>query len=424
MIPTAALLQTSLRSVTPPLDETLPLATPLALAGQDVPLWARRLLTPPLQLWVANRWDPATSVFTFRATDPLTMSKRAKDLGASLAGPAPQVALAVLASLAADAADGTKATPTSVRAIVRAASEGAARHLHDLDDKALSQTAGMVLRRWRMRLEIVEADPETEWDRDEIRLPVVKPGAPAHTLRVGDVSQPWLRDLLVNVLRVRIHHIADRTSTAWVREVTRLSQFLDTRPDHGVNPHMLGHKVMDQYATVLRTDPGITQGGHIAALNVVSSVVSQARALGFADQHSLAAGFTVHSGHYPTVTKVVRADRGFPDATFRFLLGADELLGPRVLDLARSVPADELSGEVFVTALQLAANFGRRPDELCSLPAHRLRVADTGAAELLYTNFKSGRDRYGYPPTHAPPSSSERGSPACVTATPIPSSPT
>jgi hypothetical protein len=126
-------------------------------------------------------------------------------------------------------------------------------------------------------------------------------------------------------------------------------------------------------------------------------VLSQARALGISDRVSLQASFAIHKGHYPQAPRVIREDRGFPDATFRFLLGADDLLGPRVLDLARTIPAEDFSGAVFVTALHLAANFGRRSEELCSLPAHRLRIADSGGAELLYTNFKSGRDKVWLP---------------------------
>jgi integrase len=126
-------------------------------------------------------------------------------------------------------------------------------------------------------------------------------------------------------------------------------------------------------------------------------VLSQARALGLTDRCGLSGGFMIRLDHYPKRRRVVREDRGFPDATFRFLLGADDLLGHRVLDLARSMALDEFSGEVFATALQLAANFGRRPEELCSLPARCLRVADSGAAEIHYTNFKSGRDRVWLP---------------------------
>jgi len=176
-----------------------------------------------------------------------------------------------------------------------------------------------------------------------------------------------------------------------------LSRFLDTRSDRGLDPRMLSVTVMDQWTAALHADRDTSTHTHEATLVVVSSVLSQARALGISDRVALPAGFAIHTGHYPQTTRVIREDRGFPDATFRFLLGADDLLGHRVLDLARTIPGEEFSGEVFVTALHLAANFGRRPEELCSLPAHRLRVADTGAAELLYTNFKSGRDKVWLP---------------------------
>jgi hypothetical protein len=237
-----------------------------------------------------------------------------------------------------------------------------------------------------------------EWDRDQIRLAVVKPGAPNHLLRVGQISQSWLRDLLVSLLRVRIRGIGARTAAGWVLAAVRLSRVLATRPDQGSNPAALSTAAMDQVMAALHADPEITPAMLQDVVIALSSILSQARALGLTDRHGLAASFTIARHHYPETRQVVREDRGFPDATFRFLLGADDLLGPRVLALARSLPGGgDFQGEVFVTALQLAASFGRRPEELCSLPAHRLRVADTGAAELLYTNFKSGRDRVWLP---------------------------
>jgi hypothetical protein len=386
-----------LRAVTDTHEEIPALAAALGMAAEQMPLWARRLLTPLLLGWANERWDPARGVFEFLATDNLSMSNGTRTRSVALQDLAPLVVLQVLTCLAADAADGTQAIPGAVRSIVRAAERGAAGSLFELDATDLAQQPGMVLRRWRTRLEISGADPETEWDRDEIRLRVVKPGALGYTLRVGQITQPWLRDLVVSVLRVRVHDLADGTIGSWALAMTRLSRFLETRSDCGRNPRMLGITVMDQWTAALRTDPDITAGTHVGTLQDVSAVLSQARALGVSDRHGLPASFTIHQGHYPHTARVIREDRGFPDATFRFLMGADDLLGPRVLDLARSVPAEEFSGQVFVTALHLAANFGRRPEELCSLPAHRLRVADTGGAELLYTNFKSGRDRVWLP---------------------------
>jgi hypothetical protein len=177
-----------------------------------------------------------------------------------------------------------------------------------------------------------------------------------------------------------------------------LSRFLDTRKDRGLRPSVLGVSAMDEWTAALRADASLSENFYISTLEDTSAVLSQARALGLCDKYGLSASFALHRGHYPRNRRVIsREDRGFPDATFRFLLGADDLLGRRVLDLAVTVPGDDFSGIVFTTAVHLAANFGRRPEELCSLPAHRLRVADTGAAELLYTNFKSGRDKVWLP---------------------------
>nr|GID83602.1 hypothetical protein Ade03nite_25260 [Actinoplanes derwentensis] len=378
--------------------QALPLAAALGLNGDDVPLWARRLLTLPLQQWALDRWDPGSGVFEYEPGDHLNMGStyskgrtvRTRDL-------APGMALEVLASLAADAAGGTKMRPSSARSVVRAIQDQAGCFLLELDDTRIAHVVGIVVRRWRARLTIMNADPESEWDRDEIRLAVVKPGAPNLVLRVGDITQPWLRDLLVNLLRVRIHHLAVRSAASWVLSVGRLSRFLATRTDAGSAPRLLSTAAMDRFVAALRADRDVTSVMHEGTVAGVGAVLSQARALGLVDRHGLPAGFTVHHGHYPDKKQMVREDRAFPDATFRFLLGADDLLGPRVLELARSIPGGTFRGEVFVTALHLAASFGRRPEELCSLLAHRVRVADAGAGELLYTNFKSGRDQVWLP---------------------------
>jgi hypothetical protein len=394
---TSASLQAERRLVLAAAEPTPSPAAALGLGVDPVPLWAQRLLTPSLLLWVNERWDPALRVFEFLPTDNLAMTKRATGRSVALDGLAPVVAVAVLTGLATDGAEGASAVPSAVRVLVRAAATGAVGSLLDLDEAAVAQSPAAVLRRWRMRLEISGADSESEWDRDEIRLPVLKPGARGLTLRLGQITQPWLRDVLVGVLRVRIHDLSDRSISSSVLAVSRLSRFLGTRSDGGRDPRRLGTTVMDQWTAALRADPDTTTPMHGKTLDLVSAVLSQARALGLSDRCALPAGFTIHKGHYPQVARVIREDRGFPDATFRFLLGADDLLGPRVLDLARSIPGEEFSGKVFVTALHLAANFGRRPEELCSLAAHRLRVADTGAAELLYANFKSGRDKVWLP---------------------------
>ncbi|WP_380161931.1 hypothetical protein [Kineococcus sp. R86509] len=325
------------------------------------------------------------------------MSQLARRRSVAMDGPTPVVVLEALTCMAVDQAEGTITTATAIRTLMRTAVQAVAGSLLDLDDADLAQSPAMVLRRWRPILEISSADPEREWDRDEIRLPVVKPGARAFTLRVGEITQPWLRDLLISVLRVRVHTLSNNSIASWALAAIRMSRFLDTRSDHGRDPRMLTVTTVDQWTRALHADGDVGPSTHRGMLEVMSAVLSQARALGISDRVGLTAGFAIHRGHFPRATPVIRQDRGFPDATFRFLLGADDLLGTRVLDLARTVPGDEFSGDVFITALHLAANFGRRPEELCSLPAYRLRIADSGGAELLYTNFKSGRDKVWLP---------------------------
>ncbi|MDH2413939.1 tyrosine-type recombinase/integrase [Nocardioides sp. CER19] len=309
----------------------------------------------------------------------------------------PLARLEFIVSLAMDALEGKLGTPSSARSIAAAASHAGVDTLLDVDPRACAELPAATLRRWQVRLDVAGADPRAEWDRDVVRMAVVRPAAGVSvTLRLGDITQPWLRDVVTQVCQTRLNSVSPSTLSKQTLAVARLSAYLRTRADQGGNARALTRQVVDAWVAQMRVSA--TPEQQFQALRDVSAVFGHARALGLTDRYGLSTAFAVRQDDYPKIRKRVVVDRGFPDATFRFLLGADDLLGPRVLDLARSVPGtDSFRGEMFVTAIHLAANFGRRPEELCSLRADRIRIGDSGAAELLYDNFKSGRDRVWLP---------------------------
>lgn len=393
-------------SQTPPALQALPGGlTPevqpsvLGITRDQLPRWADRLLTADAERYVAERWDPINRVFTWKDDDRVTMSKAARGRSADLSGMTPLARAEWLISVACDASADVAAKPPASRMLALRCTETQVASLCHLPSDGLALLPEALLRQWTRRLTLFDANPETEWDRDEVRLKVVKSNAKTNTvLRVGAINQSWLRDLLVDVLKVRLNDAGENTLSKWVIATQRVSDVLATRPDHGNQPSRLNARVMDQVVRTFENDSRMTPGLLTMTIKDFAAVLSSARALGFADRSGLPADFRFRPSHYPETTEVVVHDRGFPDATFRFVMGADDLFGDRVFELARSLPgSNDVQGDAFVIAIQLAANFGRRPEELCSLKAHRIRVADTGAAELLYDNFKSKRDNVWLP---------------------------
>jgi hypothetical protein len=215
MSPASTAAAARLRGIPGAAPDIPPLAASLGLSASDVPRWALQLLIPEVQQWATERWDPSSAAFEFRTTDHLTLTRTVKDLTVSLRGLSPLAALEILTSVAVDAAENIRNAPWAVRTITQAATAGDAWSLFDLKDTSVSQESGRALRRWCRRLEIAAADPNAEWDRDEIRLAVVKPEGRAYRLCAGQISQPWLRDLLVGLLRVRVHSLSERSMNGW-----------------------------------------------------------------------------------------------------------------------------------------------------------------------------------------------------------------
>ena len=250
-------------------------------------------------------------------------------------------------------------------------------------------------------LALLHADLESEWDRDEVRLSVVRPGSGGTSLPMGAISQPWLRTLTVDTLRSDVLRIDKHTLFDRVRAMGLLSQSLSTRADGGASAEALRAVDMERFVRFLRA-----AGEHdrliYGRLLKVRQVLNRAHKLGIAG--ALSPAFNVHEEHIPRVMlqQKVAGERAFPDATFKLLMGHDELLGGRVFDLLRSIPdrrgfRAELVGEVLEQTVRGAANFGRRPSELLAITADRIRRSDGGGGVLRYDNLKSARSAVWLP---------------------------
>lgn len=391
-------------------------ADDLGLCAAADPSWLPQVLRDEDRAWIMDRWSPGTREFEWVMTDPLVgtyvLPNRSRVV--DLSGLRDSVVVELLACAAADAVAGIRANTSEFRWLAAVARDGDVSSVCDLDVEALegvcptgsrggSRAASSPfrkavgdLRRWQSRIENSGADRDREWERDRIRLAVVKPGAPKTVWDVGQIEQTWLRSMLVGVMRARISTVGHVTLSAYLRGCKMLSQHLSTRPDSGRNPRLITARDMDRFAERLAADADVSDFQQESWIKAVSSVLTQGRALGLAED--LPASFSyVEQRHAPKRSEVVFTDRAFPDAAFRLVTGCDEHFGPGVFDLARAVPGGAFNGEVFVAALHAGASFGRRASEVLNLRADRVRFAETGAADILYDNFKSGRQRVWLP---------------------------
>lgn len=186
-------------------------------------------------------------------------------------------------------------------------------------------------------LALLHADLESEWDRDEVRMSVVRPGSGGMVLSMGAISQPWLRTLTIDALRPDVLRLDKHTLFDLVRSMGLLSNSLGTRADGGAVASALRAEDIERFVRFLRAS-----GEHdrliYGRLVKVRQVLNRAHKLGIAG--ALSPAFNVHEEHIPRVVlrQKVAGERAFPDATFKLLMGHDELLGGRVFELLRSIP--------------------------------------------------------------------------------------
>lgn len=254
---------------------------------------------------------------------------------------------------------------------------------------------------WAKILDRLTATPDLEWEQDVIRAQVIDQNASDTSFYVGKIRQPWLRDMLVGTLRADWAGTSMSQKTNWTNAAVALSDMLWTREDNGLQVGKLGAKDIEAYVRHLTeitpSAPAVRQ-----RLILARSFLSAAERHGLTT--ALRPSFAIRTNHLPEVYEEVvqPGQRALPDATFSLLCGHDPLLGHRALDLLRTIPretADQpgLVGEVCVQVIQYAANWGRRPQELLALTADRVRMAENGAGQLRYTNFKSRREAVWLP---------------------------
>lgn len=232
------------------------------------------------------------------------------------------------------------------------------------------------------------ATPETEVAKDEWDLVVF---GHSGTISFGTITQPWLREATklwaADDLPRRRVRPARRTSAGLsVRHhvgcVARLSVSLRARPDRGERPAALGRADMLGFLhrlAYLESVGQISGDARIPACREVRAVLTRARAMGLTRPGGIAAGlgddFVIAVADVPLKPEPAEPNRDLPP----------EIMAQLCAHL------DELTTAETRTAVELAIDTGRRPEEICDLDFDCLARDEDGQPVLVFDNHKANR---------------------------------
>jgi integrase len=230
--------------------------------------------------------------------------------------------------------------------------------------------------------------PETEVTQDEWDLAVFGQNG---TVSFTGISQPWLREAAkrwaADDLPKRRVRPGRRTSAGLaVRHhvgcLGRLSESLRIREDRGEHPAMLGRADMEAFLhrlAYLESVGQISGDARIRACREVRAVLTGIRAMGLTRPGGIAAGlgedFAIGRADVPAEPEPGEPNRDLPP----------EIMAQLCAHL------DRLTSPEMRTAVELAIDTGRRPEEICELDFDCLTRDDDGMPVLIYDNHKANR---------------------------------
>lgn len=232
------------------------------------------------------------------------------------------------------------------------------------------------------------ATPHSEVDKDVWDLVLF---GHSGTVCFTDISQPWLRAAAkrwaADDLPRRRVRPGRRTSVGLsvrhhVGAVARLSQSLRMRPDLGEDPAALGRADIEAFLhrlAFLVSEDRISVDARIRACREVRAVLRFARSTGLTRPGGVAAGlgddFTIGVADVPRKPEPAEPHRDLPP----------EIMAQLCTHL------DQLTTPVMRTAVELAIDTGRRPEEICDLDFDCLARDGDGQPVLIYDNHKADR---------------------------------
>lgn len=232
------------------------------------------------------------------------------------------------------------------------------------------------------------ATPDTEVVKDEWDLVVF---GHSGTVSFTGITQAWLREAAkrwaAEDLPKRRIRPGRRTSAGLaVRHhvgcLVRLSESLRMRPDRGEHPAMLARADMEAFLhrlAYLESVGQISGDARIRTCREVRAVLTGIRAMGLTRPGGIAAGlgedFSIGLGDIPAEPEPAEPNRDLPPEIMRQLCAH----------------LDQLTSPEMRTAVELAIDTGRRPEEICDLDFDCLARDEDGLPVLVYDNHKANR---------------------------------
>src|ERR1035441_7123737 len=298
----------------------------------------------------------------------------------SLRGLPPLVVVQVLAGLQQRTRDGARTGDSCLRVLCRALASQGAASVTGFDAGAVpGAKARKLLRAVARYARLAVSDPGTEQAADVWDLAVFGHGG---RLNFTGITQPWLREsakqrAALDLPRRRGHgasHVGEAVMSA-----ARLSESLRTRPDHGDDPAVLSRRDIENFLSrlaYLESAGKISRYQRNLTYRGARTVLTAIREQGLARPGQPAAGL-------PGDVAITRAD--IPALPERPEPGRD--LPPEIMS-ALCAAMDTLRSGNLKIATQIAADTGRRPDEIASLPLDCLSRDARGAPPLNYNKNK------------------------------------
>ena len=296
----------------------------------------------------------------------------------------PLVAVQVLAGLQQRTRNGAKTGASDLRMACRALASQRVAAIGECDIECVAGSSSVrpLLRALARHARLAVSDPGSERDRDIWDLAVF-----GHRGRLDftGITQRWLRE---SAKRWAAHDLPRHRGTGAsnvgnvVSSAARLSESLRTRPDRGDQPAALGRRDIESFLSrlaYLETAGTISRFQRNLICRGTRTVLAAVRDLSLARAGQPAAGLAGDFG-------ITRAD--IPALPERGEPGRDL---PAEIMTALCAALDELPPGEIKTAVQIAIDTGRRPEEIMSLPLDCLTRDASGAPVLIYDNLK--RDR-------------------------------
>jgi integrase len=293
------------------------------------------------------------------------------------------VVVEMLAGLQTRLRAGLRMTDVVLRAVGDTVRRHQAVSIRDCDPGLVpGKRARSVLRAFARDARRALADPGSEQSKDTWDLAVF--GHPG-TLSFTTITQPWLGAAAKRWAAEQLpRHRGSGAARvqAKINSAGMLSQHLQARPDHGVDPAALGRADLESFLSrlaYLEADGRISRYRRNMICRDVRAVLAGIRALGLTHPGRVAAGLagdvTVERADIPADPERGEPGRDLPPEIMAALCASLHALQP---------------AEVRV-ATQIGIDTGRRPEDILSLPLDCLARDKDGGAVLIYDNVKAGR---------------------------------